>query len=320
VFVVLGADVMARRLAIPAGTEAQQGAAAAHLVEDFLASPREGVHVAAGPREADGHALVLTVARDRMAAWCAQIEALGLEGARITPDFLLLPQPQGENLNTVATDGMIAARGFDYAFTVEEDLFPRLAGTRESRFFDPDEVLRGFVARGGASGIDLRQGAFAPRTSLLALVSKQRRLAVLAALLLVSPLLLWMVESARHGIAAYALEAEAHDIAANALSPRVAEDPVTELRAGAAALRGSEAFLTATAELARGISATSGAELVSLSYLRDGVLQAVVRHETEDDLAGVRAHLEAQQMVTEQGATDMVAARSETILTLRPIP
>jgi len=320
VLVVRGTDVLARRLEIPAGTGAQQSVASAHLIEDFLAGPREGVHVAAGVREGDGHALVCAVAKEKMAAWCARAEALGLGGAAIVPDFLLLPRPTGETLNAVATDGRIAARTSSFAFTVEEDLFPHLAGMRESRFLDPDEVLRGVVARGGVVDIDLRQGDFARRTSLRSLIAGRRRLAVLAALLLVSPLLLWMVEGARHGIAAHALEAEAHDIASAALSPRVADDPVAVLRAGAAALRGSEAFLAAAAELARGISATGGAELVSLSYLRDGVLQAVLRHETVDDLAYVRAHLEAQNLVTEQGTTEMVAAKSETILTLRPIP
>ena len=152
--------------------------------------------------------------------------------------------------------------------------------------------------------LDLRQGPFARRRDWRVAPARARRLAVLAAALLLVSLAVQVAAIARYSFAADSAEAETRRIAAAALprSPGVA-DPQAALTQRLAELRGGGAGFGATAgALFEAVKATPNVELTALAFAPDGLLRATVQADTPAAIEALRQRVEASGFAAEAGA------------------
>lgn len=96
--IVPGEDVLIVDASVPPVRQAtRRYQAARYALEDQLATPVDELHLALGPRGAEGRQPAAVVERDRMEAW---LETFGDERANVTagliPDYLCLPEPQAD--------------------------------------------------------------------------------------------------------------------------------------------------------------------------------------------------------------------------------
>ncbi|MEY4879214.1 MAG: type secretion system protein [Pseudomonadota bacterium] len=318
ILVVPGTDILARWIELPDCTPAQAHAAAAIMLEDSLGAPRGTTHIALGANEG-GRRMVCAVDKVRMRSWLDAAAALGITPEAIVPDYLLLPQ-QSETALALAMGDHVAVRGDDFAFSAEADLASLLLGARAVRWMDGSEDRDRLLSEGaGALSFNLLQQDFAPKVSWSAYLGAHRRIAVLAALVLVSPLLLSIAQFLRNEVGAVMLGYRAHAVAAEALSPWTVDDPVAFLRSRAESVRANEEFLLSTAALFQAVSAVQGVELESLTYLQGGVLQTSVLHGSVTAINELSQSLAASGLVAEaDAAVPGVNNRLSTRLSLRP--
>lgn len=288
VLVVPGVDAVARWLRLPGRNEAQARAAAASLLEDERALADEALHLALGPVEPDGERLVVAVSAARMQSWLDLARMLGLEPVAVVPDHLLLPQPEDQEPVGVEAGGLLTVRGRGLAFTCEPDLAPALLDGRNLRRLDDSRVVEELWAAGARQpAIDLLQGAFAPKDGRRLEPRMLRRAAVLAALLLLSPIALNGAEAVRLNLAAQAAEAHAAQAAATVLPKGTSlNDPaaqtMAQLERMELAAGGGPAGLTA--ELFRGLADIEQAQVESLTISDDGALRASISHVNYSDM------------------------------------
>lgn len=88
------------QLPVPGRNEAEATRTALYAVEDELAEPIEEVHLALGPRTADGaNRNIYVVSRNVMTAWLEQLSKAGLDPERIIPEQCLFDTAEhGEEL------------------------------------------------------------------------------------------------------------------------------------------------------------------------------------------------------------------------------
>jgi len=324
VLVVPGVDVVARWLRLPGRNDAQARAAAALLLEDERAWGDEALHLALGRPEADGERLVVAVGAARMQAWLDLARLHGLEPAAVVPDHLLPGEPEDGGPVAVVAGGMTIVRGRRLAFTCEPDLAPLLLDGRAPRTVDdPDAVER--LWAGGASQLplDLRQGAFAPSDGRRLEPRMLRRAAVLAGLLLVTPILLDGAQAVRLNLAARAAEAATARAAASVLPKGTAlNDPAAQTAAQLARLElaagGGPAGLAA--QLFRALSEIDQAQVEGLTISDDGALRASISHENYSDmeLLGDALRRAGVAFREEGGREEAGRIVSDVILGVRP--
>jgi len=144
-------------------------------IEDRIAEPLAGVHVALGAEVAPRRYLAGVVAHAPIRQWCALLDEAGLDRARLVPDALALPVP-GPGAWAVDLAGSRAlVRTDDGAgFAVPTDNLetawraagePAIRAYGEALPFD-DAVAEldpaALAVRLTAPALDLRQGAYAP--------------------------------------------------------------------------------------------------------------------------------------------------------------
>lgn len=304
VAVTPGGDVLIRWLDLPPGSPAQSRAAAAWMLRDQMAAAPDRLATVLGPPTPAGRPrLAAVVSRSLMEAWTDYLAALGVRADVLVPDVLTLAEPDDDSLSAVSFGEGMALRGRGFAATVQPDLVDLIAaGRRVMAVQDPAVVERALVA-----------AALSPAINLLDTGDREaragvgwRRVAVLAALLAISPLVLTLAGALRDGMAARAARAEA-SAAIAAAAPDLAReaDPVEALRRRVAAAPPPGGVTGAAAALFTAVESVDGAELdILIADPADGV-KATISHPAHGDMALIRRSMAAAGMeITETGTLD----------------
>src|SRR5690606_27562989 len=201
VVAVPGESVRLLWLELPARHPAQALAAARLQLEDHVAGAVEGLHVAIAPAAA-GPRLLGAVEDATLRGWLQRCAQLGISPHAVVPDCLLLPEADDGTLLAAPAGDMLAVRGPRLAFTAEPGLARAIAGARPLRMLEPGEAEARFAAAAaGEPPLDLLQYGHARRDPRAR--RRRRRLAVLAALALCSPVLVDGALALRYALGAH---------------------------------------------------------------------------------------------------------------------
>jgi len=254
-------------LAQQAHSQAQARAAARRLFEDDLALDAGDLHVAVSEARPDGSRIAVAAASACMRQWLARAHALGMHPHSVVPDTLLLPPAEGDRWQVAAHDGRWLVRGPGNVFSAEPALAERLVPeTARTAMTEPGQV-EAWLARGAAHpAVDLCQGTFARTSGSRPDRRAWRRIALAAALVLASPLLLILAGGVRDHFAARALQARAADLVEAALPGRRAGAPTSRTAAMLAELRAGDRAAADLGTLATAVTATADGAIDSLHY------------------------------------------------------
>lgn len=291
VLVVPGLEAAARWLHLPTRNASQARAAARLQWEDQNALPGEALHLALGPLEEDGHRLVVAVAQARMQEWLDMARQHGVTPDLVLPDYLALPESgDGEAMAARMPDGHAILRGVRLAFACESELLPALLGDRPVKSLDSVAAARLMSESARAPAINLLQGDFAVRQAGWRDGRRLRRVAMLAALLLASPVLLSLGAGVRLDLAAQGLRADSLAAAA-AVAP--GDDPLAALaqEARRTELAAGGGPMGLVAGLAAALEAEADLQLEGLELAADGAIMAGLRHASPEELDALTALL-----------------------------
>ncbi|HLM52564.1 MAG TPA: type II secretion system protein GspL [Pseudoxanthomonas sp.] len=286
VLAVPGAEVRTLWMDLPAHSPAQAQAAARVLLAERVAGPREGLHIAIGPRPSSGPTLVAVVQATLLRHWLDRARALGVVADVAVPQPLLLPPPDTDDELVAAIYGdQWLVRADRLAFAAEPGLARQVLGTRAATPVTGTEAVERLLAREAAGGIalDLLQYEFALAPETRARGPDRRRLAALAAAVVLSPLLVTGVQALRYELAARSLQRQSTALAAPLVSARTAE-PIAALRRERDLLQAPAIFRKQRQALLSAIAAEPGLHLESLEYSAEAGLSAKVVHPTDEQL------------------------------------
>lgn len=319
VLVVPGDAVRALRVPIPARTDAEARRAAPFAIEDFVGESVEKLHVALGPRAADGEREVRVAARRRMDEWSSWLRAAGADRAEIVAEYDLLGAPSvlvqtGDDL--VASlphgrmrigldlpDDLIAPILRDQGFEGEGRVFGHglarrlgveAAGPGADDAADWLTLAARLVSEASSNAVDLRQGEYASRRKFDASPIKAWRVAIgLAAGLALATFVAGTLEigALKRGIADMRAEMSR---AVSARYPEAdASNPVAAVQAALKESRQSSAeFEMLSAAVYGALSTESDGTLTSLRYdVRDGSVVAGVNLSAFGDAERVAENL-----------------------------
>ena len=288
VAVAPGAEVLVRWLDLPPGGPAQQRAAALWALKGELAARAERLSASLGPAVPLGEPrLVAVVDSALLKAWREYLTALSVAPDAILPDSLV-PAPPGEadaaHVMVLGADAAVRAHGL--AATVQTDLVEALIGAR--RRIDttrPEEVERQWIEAARHPPINLLDDGNAGPAGR----GRWLRTAVLAGLVLLSPLALTVAGAMRDDLAASRAAREARTLAVRA-DPALAEsdDPTADLVERLEADPPPGGTLNAVAALAAAVEGVSGATLESLALEETGGLRAGLAYPAFQDLDTIR--------------------------------
>lgn len=317
ILVVPGTDVAIHWIELPSLAPAQALAAAKLMVADVAAEPADRLHVALGPPDDDGARAMALVSSARMALWLAQAQALGLDPDSVIPETLLLsPPPEGARVWARGPVSVVRAPGV--ALAAEPDL-ARLAVPGEPVAIDDAAFEAGLADALATLPVDLRQGAFARKRQWKFDWSLARRLAKIAAGILVATLLIQIVLIVRYNLDAERLEREITGIARTAL-PRAANlpNPEAQLAERLAALRGGGLGFSATVGgLFTAVRDAANVELEAVQFDADGAARATVQAASAADIAAFQQRLQAQGFAVEGGDIRAGGGRQMAEITVR---
>jgi general secretion pathway protein L len=321
VAVAPGDEVSLRWLDLPAGLSPAQAAGAARLMAaEYSAQPIDQLHVAVGGESADGAGrCVGLVPLDTMRAWLAGLEEAGFDAGRLIPETLLLPAP-AEGFATWDAGPLRLYRARDEAFVAEPELGELLVAGRSAVALGDGAFEAGLAEALEQAPLDLRQGPFARRRDWRVAPARARRLAVLAAALLLVSLAVQVAAIARYNFAADEAEAELGRVAAAAL-PRSSgvTNPEAELTRRLAELRGGGAGFGATVgALFEAVKATPNVELTALAFAPDGTLRATAQADAPAAIEALRQRVEASGFAAEAGPPRSGGGRRVADLIVRP--
>ncbi|MFC7379440.1 type II secretion system protein GspL [Brevundimonas sp. GCM10030266] len=300
-----GADVLIRWLDLPPGSAAQQRTAALWALKEDLAAAPDRLSVALGPVPVAGEPrLVAVTAQPLLEAWGDYLSGLGLQADALVPDVLTLAEPEDESLTAVAFGGAIALRGRRFAASVQPDLVDLVAhGRVVEPVDDPVAVERALVRAALNPPLDLT-----PVRAREKAESRRgwRRALVLAAAVLVSPLVLMIAAAARDDIAAARADDQALSEIAR-VDPELSRtpDPVAALRGRVRAAPPPGGVMAATAALFAAVEGVTDAELDMLVVDPENGMKAAVTHPDYSDVQTIDAAMRASGLtVTETGTED----------------
>ena len=288
--IVPGAEALARWLPLEVRTEAQAGPAAAILLEEQLATPRDRIQVALGSPEPDAPRLAVVVGRETLDGWIERATALGVFPDIVLPDHLAVPAQTDEDVVAVRFGETYAVRGARLALSCEADLLPLVLADRSWREIDdPSEIEAMLAAAATAPPVNLLQ----PTASVAPPPSTWRQLraaAVMLGLLALSPLALSVVHTVR-------LEAATRDVErrtearARASLPRTERvvNPDAQLQARIERLRSADEFSGAAAALFTALQQSGGVDLEALSFEPGRPLRATLSYTAPNQLELFRA-------------------------------
>lgn len=315
-----GADTLARWLDLPDRNDVQARSSAAFLLQAEIAQDGDDLHVAVGAGDAGGQRLAVVTRLESVARWLDLARARGVEPVSMTPDYLMLPEPEGDNVVTAGFGGLTAVRGRSIGFALEPDLADTVIAGRPSRRLSMQDLESALAQRAATPPINLLQGAFGERPAA-APPGRQRRLAILAVALLLSPLLLLLAQTGRDHLAAQAAENRIRSrlVAAYPADARAA-DPVAALQGRLDLLRRADRFPDLAAGLFAVLEKTPGTQLDSLVYADDGDLRARVSYSNYSDIDQLRAAGRGLGLDIRQDSTVTEGARVTSELVVRRQP
>ncbi|MCE4371928.1 type II secretion system protein GspL [Xanthomonas hortorum] len=318
VLVVPGVDVQLRWLTLPDRSTAQSIAAARLQLAEHLAVETQTLHVViAETAEADGTRLVAAVESAVMQQWLARAAQLGVTPDAVVPDCLLL-EPGADGAAAVMDwDGRWLIRAAGLACSLEPEAARMLLGERAPvQPLTPDPALANacFARCATHAPINLLQQAFAAKPATAQMVTP-RRLAALAALVLLSPLLLMLAQTLRYEIGARTLQSRAaaqlgvHDAAAlpAALHAR--------RHAGAAV----DTLAVQLGSLFAAVDAIPAAELDQLDYQSAQPLRATLLHTDAASVQQLSALLAEAGWKVQPGTSQSEDDRLRTPFVLEPV-
>jgi general secretion pathway protein L len=305
VAVAPGADVLVRWLDLPPGSAAQQRTAALWTLKDGLAAAPDRLSVALGPVPAAGEPrLVAVVGLSLLDAWGDYLAGLGVRADVLVPDVLTLTEPQDDSLTAVAFGTSIALRGRRFAASVQSDLVDLVAhGRTVEPVDDPASVERALVQAALNPTIDLTPARVRETAE-----SRRgwSRAAMLAAVAVVSPLVLMIAVAGRDEMAAARADDQARAEIVR-VDPELARtpDPVAALRGRVRAAPPPGGVMAATAALFTAVESVPDAELDMLVVDPEDGMKASVTHPDYGDVKLIDSAMRASGlMVTETGTQD----------------
>lgn len=321
VVAVPGEAVRSLWLELPACTPVQALAAARILLQEHLAGGADGLHIALAP-PGDGPRLLGTTDNARMQEWGQRCQALGVVPDTMVPDHLLV-DPVADGVQVLVHDGAWLVRGPQLAFAAEPGLARAILGERGFGQVDDPAAVEALLAAAAAAPdparLDLLQHAHArPRDP--AMPGRRRRLAVLAGLCLLSPLLLEGIPALRHAYGAYRMEQRAEALAAAVMTDATSGNATAALRAHHRERAAPVALALQAAALSAALEPLPQARLDSLEYNRDAGLRAGLVHAGEADLEALRSRLAAAGFTLSAQPGEPVDGGLRTPVMLEPAP
>lgn len=306
VLVTPGAETLARWLRLPTRNDRQALAAARLALEDELAAAEQDVHVALGPLEADGYRLAVVVGAGRLRGWLETGALYGVQPDVVLPDHLAVAPPEVD-LRGARFGTTVAVRGERLAFAAEPDLAEVLVEDRPLQVADGAEAERWLIAGALRPPANLLQGAFDPRRNLGVEPQRMRRAAALAALLLVSPLVVSAAGLVRDTVAARQAEARTAEALGRAAPGVRGADPLPQLdrrlSQARAAAGGGPAALAAI--LFAALEGIEQGQLERLIVMPDGQARATLSYTNYSDIELMRAAMrQAGVAMREEGARE----------------
>ena len=290
VVAVPGECVRTLFLDLPLRNPAQARDAARLSLQGELAGD-DDVHLALGPLDVSGKRVVVVVADQLMRNWLQRLQAQGIVADAILPDHLLLPEQTPACL--VSLRDRLLVRSPGQAFTAETALAEAVLASHAHAPAVIGDAALALLAHGALQPLlDLQQGTHVRPTADSARSSRRMRL--LAALLLVSPLQLVAADALRHELSALRLRERARSLAASVADPALAaRDPLAAVEAQLGRLRGSAGFHGLATPLLEKVQASPGVRIERLTHA-DARLHA--------ELAGADATAAAALREALQGA------------------
>lgn len=319
VLVVPGVDVQLRWLTLPGRSTAQSVAAARLQLAEHLAVETQTLHVViADSIEADGTRLVAAVDNAVMQQWLVRAAQLGVTPDAVVPDCLLLEPGADGAAAVMEWDGRWLMRSAGLACSLEPETARMLLGERapaQPPATDPALTIACFARCATHAPINLLQQAFAAKRPATAQMLTTRRLAALAALVLLSPLLLMLAQTLRYEIGARMLQSRAaaqlgvHDAAA------VPAALQAKRHAGAAV----DTLAVQLGTLFAAVDAIPAAELDQLDYQPVQPLRATLLHTDAASVQQLSTRLAEAGWQVQPGTSQSEDERLRTPFALEPL-
>lgn len=303
ILVVPGSDTALRWADIPATLAPAQAMAAARIMAgEVSAEPFENSHIAISPADEEGRRFLAITAKTKMDAWLAEAAALGIDPDRIIPEPLLLA-PSGEGVRIFRRAGMDIVRGQTRVFAAEPEIASLLIGDEVAEQLSAEDFERDLDAVLTDASLNLRQGDYAKRRQWKLDKSYIRRVALLAAAILLVTLLIQLTMIARYSFAADALEREAVDRARDAIPGSVEiTDPEAQLRARLGELGGGPGYGEQAGAAFAAIRDTAGVELQAMVYDTNNALQLTAAAPGQPELEALQQRMMAAGLMVTPGA------------------
>lgn len=303
-----GSDCRMAWLDLSAHSLPQARAAAGLWAAQSSALSDQALHVAVAATATAGRYLVVTIARARLAAWLAQAERQHIDIDAVVPDCLLLPDPGTQATPQAGTlAGQWLVRGHELAFSGEPELARMVAGTSLGGPLAEADTVQAMLATAAAPvlPVDLLQGAFARASHATGQVPQRKRLAWLAAALLLSPLLLLLAQTVRYQYASFTLRQQsqriAHAVTARAGITTSPDQAVAELERNAGRLLAGADFFHDFGTLLTAVAQAPKARIESLAY-QDKAFRATISFGDEPALQSLQQALSSSGLPWRAGA------------------
>lgn len=278
---------------LPDRSAAQAVAAARLLVAEASATPLAELHVAVGD-EGDANRPIGVVGAASMRAWLGALADTGVDPCALIPAPMLLPRP-AEGYCRARPAGEAVVRGVSAGFADEARLTELVTGGAEPDEIARDDLAAALIASVAAPALDLRQGAFARRRQVAIDWRLVRRLALLAATILLVTLAIDLVRIARYSVGADRLTARADALGATVLPPgETVTDVDRQLAERLSAVRGPGlGYTNAAAAVYDVVRQQPGIELTGIDFSPNGSLRLSVTAARESLPTDLKRALEA---------------------------
>jgi len=302
ILVVPGSDVALHWAELPAELAPAQAMAAARIMaSEVSAEPPEATHIAIGCADDDGQRCLAIVARAKMEIWLAEAATLGIDPDGIIPEPLLLTPPE-TGVRIFRRAGMDVVRGRTRAFAADPEIAALLIGEEASESVSVEDFERDLGDVLADPQLNLRQGDYAKRRQWKLDKSDIRRVALLAATILLVTLLIQVTMIARYSFAADAVEREAVDRARDAIPGNVEiVDPEGQLRERLAELGGGPGYGEQANAAFAAIRDTAGIELQAMIYDASNSLQLTAAAPGQAELEALQQRMIAAGLIVTPG-------------------
>ena len=298
---------------LPDRSLAQAAAAARLSVAEASAAPVADLHVAVGDEGAlagGDERPVAVVDAAAMRGWLAMLADRGVDPDAVIPAPLLLPRPAAGFI-AGEVGGVRVLRGAGAGFADEPGLTELLTDGEPVEAADPAALAAAFAAALAAPPLDLRQGLFARRRRVEIDWRLVRRLALLAAGVLLLTLGIDLVRLARLGLAADAATAQADAVARTGLARgETVTDPTRQLAERLARVRGpGRGFSASAAAVYAAVRQVPGSEVTQMSFGSDGALLVGLATQRESAATDLKRAIEATGLAVTAGTFQSVGGR-----------